>query len=787
VSLLRRALVRDVRLRWAQFAAVAITILLGVGLSAASLDAFLNLTSSYEAMYERTAFADVTAVGGPAEAVAEAGAAEPGVREAATRTLADVPVRVGDHELLGRAISLPTDGQAAVNGVLVIEGSGLDASQPDGVVVEQHMAGHFGLDPGDAVAILTTDGWRDLVVLGIVASPEYLWPAPSRQQIFASPDDFGVLFAPEPLVSELPGPSLRSEALFHFEPDPPGDTAERVRAAALGAGAADTFTRDEQPSNAALQEDVSAFGSLSILFPILFLGTAAFAAYVLMGRLVTSQRSIIGTLRANGFARRTILRHYLAFGVAVGLLGAVPGVLVGALLNEVMTRLYTGVLSIPVVVVEIRPVTIAIGVIVGVLSAVLAVVGPARHAAGISPAAAMLGPAPTGRGGLSLVERLLPPVRRLPARWLTVIRSIGRSRRRSLSTIGGVVLAISLILVSWGMIDTIVVLLDRQFVEVQRNDAQVWLEPPVQEAAAADLATVNGVAAAEPAIELPATVIGPDDRYTTTLRGLRTDTTMHGFLDPDGGVVALPDAGLLLGGALRGSLGVEVGDEVQLDLGDGRAKPAVVAGFVDEPLGTFAYASLTYARSLAGSGDGPPLVNSALITYEPGADPTEVRAALTAEPDVVAFADSRALYDIAQEYLGLFYVFIGVMIVLGGIMAFALIFTTMSANVTERRGEIAAMRTLGMRRRTVARLVTGENLLLIGLGILPGLLVGYLLAYEFMAEFSSDMFSFDLELQPLTVILTPLAVLAVGLLSQWPALRAVGSIDLGRIVRERSL
>ena len=69
VSILSRALWREIRRRPAQFISVAVVIALGVGLFTASFDAFLNLTGSYEHMYRQTNFAHVTAVGGPAEEV----------------------------------------------------------------------------------------------------------------------------------------------------------------------------------------------------------------------------------------------------------------------------------------------------------------------------------------------------------------------------------------------------------------------------------------------------------------------------------------------------------------------------------------------------------------------------------------------------------------------------------------------------------------------------------------------------------------------------------------------
>ena len=78
-------------------------------------------------------------------------------------------------------------------------------------------------------------------------------------------------------------------------------------------------------------------------------------------------------------------------------------------------------------------------------------------------------------------------------------------------------------------------------------------------------------------------------------------------------------------------------------------------------------------------------------------------------------------------------------------------------------------------------------MLLTAIGLVPGLLGGWLLAAVFMASFSSDMFTFELHVRPTTFIFTAVAIPVVGLLSQYPALRAVDRLDLGRIVRDRSL
>ncbi|MEA2026088.1 MAG: FtsX-like permease family protein, partial [Chloroflexota bacterium] len=568
---------------------------------------------------------------------------------------------------------------------------------------------------------------------------------------------------------------------------------EAAREAALAGGAADAYTIEEQPSNAALQEDVSGFAEMSAMFPAFFLIAAAFATYVLLGRMIAGQQANIGTLRASGFKRRTILWHYAAIGIAIGLVASVFGVILGAVIAEGITRLYTGVLSIPAAVVEVRFSTVLIGLATGVLTGFLAAFFPARAASRISPAAAMRGPMPPGGGGESIFERLIPPLRKLPVRWLSAIRGLGRARRRSVATVVGVLLATMLILVSWAFVDSIQALLDQQFVRIQQYDAQLHVAGRSADDVAAEVAATDGVDRVESALTVPVSVVSEDGSYTTLLTALEPDATMHQLIGTDGSTLPVPDEGVLLGKALKGDLGVEVGNSVTLDVaGMAQLEDVPVAGFVSEPLGTYVYASMPYAAEAVGETSGALMpggsvpANLLMLTFEEGVDGSDMRAPLSAIEGVEAFVDSNGLYELTQEFMSLFYVFIGVMIVLGGVLAFALMYNTMSANISERQGELAVLRTLGLSRRTIGGMVTAQNMLLTVIGLVPGMILGWMLAWVFMYTFSSDMFAFDLHIKPLTFVLTAVAIIIVGLLSQWPALRAVSRLDLGQIVRDRS-
>ena len=561
---------------------------------------------------------------------------------------------------------------------------------------------------------------------------------------------------------------------------------------AAAAGAADITTQAEQPSNAGLKLDLQGFEEMAIMFPALFLLAAGMATFIILTRVVYSQRGQIGTLMASGVSRRLITRHYLSYGLVLGVAGAIVGVVVGMLMGYAITGLYTDALGIPDTVTEFHWVTPLVGLVFGLAVGSLAALAPTRAASRLSPAEAMRGETPTHAGGSSLIERVVPPIRGLPVRWLMVLRGVGRNPRRSLSTIIGVVLALTLVLASWGMIDTVENIVDRNFNEVSLEDANVVLNVSVDDAEVAVVESTPGVSHAERVIGVSVSARGPDGTYASQLEAYRNDTVVHGFDTPNG---TLPADGVVVGTALGPEIGVSDGDAVEISFPTlGTSFTTTIAGFVDEPLGTLIYMEQEAFERAIGRADPPvnsevlaePSVSLIKVVVDDGADVAEVISDIEQLEPVAVVVNSRGLYEMFQDYLGFFYAFVGVMLLFGAVMAFALIFNTISVNVAEREGEYATMRANGLSQRKLASLITGENLLLTALGIIPGLIVGYGAATLFMHSYSSDMFVFDLDMNTSTLVFSSLAMLGVALLSVLPALRTVRRLDIAKVVRERS-
>lgn len=787
---LRTKVRRDLRRSRAQFGAVILTIMLGVALYGASADAYRNLVASYDQVFVDLHFADFTVNGGDVDSFVADAALLEGVNATATRTVIDPAVQAPDGtRFLGRMVGMPLDRQPTVNAVHIIDGEYLSSARPDAVLVEQHMADAFDVKVGDTISYFdaTDAAWMDAPVAGIVASAEYLWPARDNQDPIPSSKDFGVVFAGEARVDRAAGPNAPRQALVYYDPGIAGSARDaldlRLGELAGTAGAANSFNRAQQPSSAALSTDINGLGQLAYMFPFLFLSAAGLSTYVLLTRLVQRQRPIIGTLAAIGFPRRTIFGHYINFGMIAGLSGAIPGAILGVVLGRLISGAYTSALAIPATVTRTYPDTILIGIVFGAVAGFLCAAAPALSASKMAPAEAMRGQTPTSAGRTSLAERLFPPLRRAPIRWRLIARGPGRNRRRTTSTVIGVVLSLTLILVSWGMLDTVQNMLDRQ-VAITTEDAQVTLDGTDYATVSDRITAVDGVAAVEPILDLPVSLQSSDGAvYPTTLTGYRADTEMHSFGDAGLGSRRLPGTGLVVGDALHKELGLAEGDSVTLTFAEnGTATQAVIAGFVSEPIGTFAYANLDYVEDLS-PGSAP---NAAAIRYDAGSDTGELRNTISEIPGVVAYRDSGAAVDTMRNMMSLFVAFVATMLVFGALMAFSMIFATMSVNISERRNEVATLRAEGFRLTTIDRLIASENLILVALGIIPGLAIGTLAAWASTASYSTDQFAFPFRISPLTIVGSAVLIGLVAIVAQRPGLRGVGRIDVPAVLRERS-
>ncbi|MCV7378384.1 hypothetical protein BST11_14220 [Mycobacterium alsense] len=775
---LRRKVRRDVwRERW-RFAAIAAIMAIGVAVFVATTDGYHNLDQSFDRSYTTQRLPDAIVSGPGAAGLSDSVAKMPGRPLVDIRHQADVGIRVNQHALYGRAVGVPDSRQPNVSLLDMRTGALPHAGQ---LVVEQHVAEHYHLRPGDTVELLGRQGWQPFTIAGSALSTEYLWPARSGQEILTTPEDFGVVFLPDgELRRALPDPV---EQIAVYAQDRSAADALTAAVGKLARSAGMQFVpREQLASYFTLRDDVVQFGTLARILPFLFLAAVVLGTYVLLSRIVSAQRAIVGTLVANGLSPGAIRRHYLGYGLACAVVGTIPGLLGGYLLEQWITTKYTEAIALPMHLTSMHPLTYLLAAVAAVAVALVAAVAPAHAAARMPPAEAMRVAPPMHRGRRSIGGRAAPALERIPARWRMMLRAILRNGRRSAFTVAGVAASIILVMVFAGMRDTVPGMVHRQFGQIERQDGEVVVSGSA-DAVLDKLRADPDIVAAEAFSSHGVTVSAGAHRYQTLLVGLRSPTQMHAF-PGQSGADHLPDHGVLLGAGLRDTLSVSLGDRIEIAMPQSRLKLSErVAGFVDEPFSPVVYISLNQLQAQA---DPPPL-NGALIKLRPGIDGRVAGDRIAAIPGVVAYRSTTSLASTMRQAFSLYDTLVDIMLAFAAVMAAALLYNAMSANISERLGELSALHAEGMGAGMLSRLIATENFSLALVAVPFGVLGGALLADRLLSTYVSRGYHVRLEMQPTTPVVVACAILLAAALAQIPSVRRIYGIDLPRVVRERVL
>ena len=777
MSLLNRKLLRDMRSHKSQVAAVLVIVVLGTAILTTMLIVPRALDGWVNYIFGRTSYEDfkIEARDVPAEAVAPLGSV--GNIKAVQATIEkETSASVKGRELTLRVVSLPDAGRPAVNGVMVESGTYPPAGAGAGFLAERHLARQFDLKTGDSVKLIVNG--KDLVVTmsGSGSSPRFLRLVADQNTMLSDPAQFGVIFMRQADVRRIFGTDRYNVVAFRVKDARPAalESTMKVMAARMAPyGVVGANSGADEQSTRLIEMDLKNMKNVAVFFTLIFLWVASLAIYITLARIIYTEQRQIGTARALGYEKGTIVRHFLQYGVFFGVTGGLLGAAAGVVLGRLTVRAYAGTLGLPPVSVSTQPwAIITLGIAVAILLSVLGAVMPARNSAGVVPAAAMRVDA-----GVTLREPTGADKRRAERRkffpaWLRFpLRNLSRNRKRTLLTALGLVLTVSTLVTVRGAISSIQHILDKQFHQVVTWDVAAYLPSPEGSAFLGQVRGMDGVTRAEPAIDSPA-------RLRASGRSIDVDL-------PAGGRQGPPTAGgMLVNRSLTRQVPLKVGQRVTVETALGPAD-LVIQGFVREPLGVGCYVDLGYVQRLTGSDR----YNVVLVKTAPGKDAGVAEALRHMRGVYKVETKSSTMIAIDSTINKAIRPMFNVVLVMVMGIGIAIIFTMVSITMLERKQEIATMLTLGSRPWAVGRSFLIETTA-IALGILPvGIVLGWALCWVLINKVLS---STTTQLAPeLSFPLTPVAVIAVSFvvlmaLAVLPSIRQLGKTDLATAARERT-
>src|SRR5271157_5095036 len=363
LSHLDRKLRRDLLRLKSQALAIALVMACGLAMMISSRSLIHSLDSTRQEYYEANRFAEVFAVLKRAPNSLAAQVAQiPGVAavqpDLAVQVTLDIPNL--DEPASGVVRALPDPGaraagadadglgreaQPELNRLFLRAGRWLSAGGKGEVLVGEAFAEANELRPGDSIAMLLNGKRQQLRIAGIVLSPEYIFesrpgtPLPHHRT-------YGIFWMAYKEVAR----AFDLDGAFNFltltltpgaAEQPVIAELDRLLTPYGGRGA---YGRADHPSHIRVSDEIRILNVLSIGFPVVFLGVAAFMTNAVLSRLLALQREQIAILKAFGFTNRQIVVHYLKFAfvmVAVGtVLGTAGGVFLGHRLVEMYHRFF---------------------------------------------------------------------------------------------------------------------------------------------------------------------------------------------------------------------------------------------------------------------------------------------------------------------------------------------------------------------------------------------------------------------------------------------------------------
>lgn len=780
-------LFRDLWHMRGQVLAIAAVIMGGVATLVMSLSTYDSLYATRERFYSEFRFAQVFAnLKRAPEPIAEKLREIPGVEQVETRVVAGVKLElVGiSVPMTGLLLSLPDNGEPLLNTLHLKRGRMVQPYSSDEVVLSDTYAEAHHLQPGDRVAAIINGKHKQLTIVGIALSPEFVYQiAPGA--MFPDFERYGVLWMGRHALAaayDMEG-AFNDVALTIAPGTKEQDIIDQVDSVLDSYGGTGAYGREDQFSNRFLNEELKQLRTTATIFPVIFLGVAAFLLNVVVSRLIATQREQIAILKAFGYPHLTIGWHYVKLVMMMILVGVTGGVALGAWFGKGLANVYMDFYRFPYLDYVLRPGVIMISLAVSTFAGVSGTLFAVNRAVRLAPAQGMLPETPMVYRA-TIVERIgLQRWFSQPSRM--ILRHIERRPVKSLLTVFGIACGCALMMVGNYQKGAIDFMVDVQFRQASREDLAATFIDPTSGKALHELQGLPGVRHVEGFRDVPAILRFQHHHYRSAIFGIQPEGQLHRSLDSKLHPVYVPPGGVVLTDHLANNiLHIKSGDLLTVEVLEGN-RPIVqvpVLGITKQYLGLSAYMQQDSLNALLHEGN---VVSGAYLGLAPGAE-REVYAKLHNRPRVLGMVDNtsaiRSFYATVGEFI-LFYNMVAT--VLAGSIAFGVVYNSARISLSERGRELASLRVLGFTHGEIAYILLGELAALTLAAIPIGFLVGVGLTGILVMAFESDLYRLPLIIEPSNYAMGAAVVIVSALISGLLIWYRLGRLDLVEVLKTR--
>lgn len=489
------------------------------------------------------------------------------------------------------------------------------------------------------------------------------------------------------------------------------------------------FDRDYNPYYSHFAEDCERVDAIAAVFPIFFILVAALVCCTTMTRMVEEQRTQIGTLKALGYSRFTIISQYIVYALAASIPGGFAGLILGfGTLPRIIFVCYQSMYSQPYIIAPFRW-DYAIGCVTAAcLCTGLSALYASRQEL-VSCPAQLMRPKPPKDGRRILLERVGFIWKKLKFTTKVTFRNLFRYKARLLMTVIGIAGCTALLLTGFGLKESISAIVDRQYGDIFRYDALAALDDgsddDIYASVTSDCDSSGVVQSKMFAMQMTVDISNSEgETFETYLMVPDEPESFGSYIDlhtrKEKSPIELGN-GVVLGEKLAEFLGVSAGDEVFFS-------PDVPVKVIEVCENyTFNYAYMTHG-AYESSGIKDELKNNILlINLTDISEEDTLSEVLVKNDGVLAVTYSSGGGDKFRDLVDSLSLIVVAIIVSAGALAFVVLFNLSNINVNERVRELATIKVLGFFDGEVAAYIYRENILSTLMGTGAGLILGVFL------------------------------------------------------------
>ena len=504
------------------------------------------------------------------------------------------------------------------------------------------------------------------------------------------------------------------------------------------------------------EQNIDRIESIARIFPLFFFLVAALVASTTMTRMVEENRTQMGTFKALGYSDREITAKYMVYGITAGLLGCIVGMLLGFYgLPAVIWFAYSTVFDLPTFQLRIYPILAVMSVLISTSVVGFTTLGACRVSLREKPAALLLPRAPAA-GKRIFLERIGPLWRRMSFSQKTTARNLFRYKKRFYMTVLGVAGCTALLLIGFGLQDSIVEIVSRQYGTIQKADLTISLSSDK----ALDLeGGLTDTLAGRDEVEswgtfYTRTVSVSDTRdgsneLSVTLVAAEAPQKLTEYFTLEsrfGGELPFTDGSVVLSEKTAEMLGLSAGDTFWVQgTGDTRVE-LTLTGVAKNYLGAYLYVTQKTLDRLVTD----PTWNTVYAVTSCETDTQrETLSTILLGCNYVSStsftSDTAAMYDSTITCIN--YVVL-LIIACAAALAAVVLYNLISVNIGERKKELATIKVLGFFDKEVYRYIFREIELLSVIGAVLGLLIGAPLHQFVIRTVESEQMMFIRMLEP---------------------------------------